>query len=164
MRVIGVEWQREMARRPIRAKWLSNCSGPEIQQLNRLRLKGDSMMYEDVILAWSHRERIRIFLAEEEGHIIGWTSVLLPGSGNEFLIPAKSKNIPVYTYINRAYRGLGLGNRLLKMAYKFLRERKYKPTVFYWNTASSRFFKNFKKREAPKLVIRSNTEWWDIYG
>ena len=43
-----------MSRTRINSKWLSNCTGEELQQMNRLRFKGDSMMYEDVIneLMW----------------------------------------------------------------------------------------------------------------
>jgi GNAT superfamily N-acetyltransferase len=121
------------------------------------------MMYEDVICAKTHRERIRIFIAEEDGHIVGWSSVLLPGAGNEFPIPYGSKFAPIYTYINRAYRGLGLGKRLLRMSYNFLRKRRYKPTVFYWGDASHEFFKRVKKEHAPKLQIHRTREWWDIY-
>jgi len=153
----------------IRPKWLSNCSGAELQQLNRLRLKGESMMYEDVLGCCyaKHRARIRVFLARDAtGHIVGWSCTMLPPTKKspryEYAIPKKTKNTPVYTYVNRAYRGLNLGKRLLLRAANFSVKRRYKPTVFFWNEKSSRFFADMQE-SISKLQIYDVSEWWELY-
>lgn len=158
-----------MTRIRIRPKWLSNCTGEELQQLNRLRLKGDSMMYEDVIGCCynKHRKRIRVFLAREEtGRIVGWSCALLPPEKGtpfyEYAVPAGTKHAPVYTYVSKTYRGLNLGRRLLANAARFTIEQRYKPTVFFWNEKSSKFFWNVQE-SVSKLQVFDVTEWWDIY-
>jgi hypothetical protein len=130
--------------------------------MNRLRFKGDSMMYEDVICAAVGRNKIRIFIAEEDGHIIGWCAALLPGTGDQYQIPSYTKNTPIYTYVNRARRGLNVGRRLLGRASSFLLKRKYKPTVFYWDDSSCSFFED-ANRKIKKLSVCDIDEWWDLY-
>lgn len=149
----------------IRQKWLSNCNGEELQQLNRLRFKGDSMMYEDVILAVYQRDRIRVFLAEEEKHIIGWSCALLPPDDGETIfypVPEGSENAPVYTYVARSHRKTGLGKRLLRNASGFVDRQGYTPTVFFYDEKSSVFFANLMDK-IPALEVCDIDEWWDIF-
>jgi len=158
-----------MARRPIREKWLSNCSGEELKQMNRLRLKGDSMMYDDVICTPTGRDKIRVFLVKEDGkRIVAWSCVLLPPKRGEncpcyiFNKLTWIKNFPIYTYVNKAYRKMGIGKRLIRRASKFILARNGWPTVFFYNEPSSKFFASLQE-EIPKLEIYDIIEWWDIY-
>ena len=83
-----------------------------------------------------------------------------------YAIPANTKYIPIYTYVNRAYRGMAIGKRLLKRAAGFTtsqrKRNRYKPTVFFWNEKSSAFFARMQE-SLPRLQIYDVEEWWDLY-
>jgi GNAT superfamily N-acetyltransferase len=125
------------------------------------------MMYEDVICCiWQkHRKLIRVFLAKEGERIVGWSCALLPPAEDSklyYVVPKKTKHTPIYTYVNRAYRGLNLGKRLLSRAANFSIKRRYKPTVFFWNEKSSSFFANMQE-SVSKLQVYDVSEWWELY-
>lgn len=157
-----------MRRTRINSKWLSNCTGKELQQLNRLRLKGDSMMYEDVILAPFYRDRMRVFLLKEYGNIIGWSVTILPITEKEYkakpFYPTNygTNYAPVYTYVHSKCRKAGYGRRLLTAASKFCVKNGVKPCVFFWNEASSRFFAGVNEGY-PALEVFDCFEWWDLF-
>lgn len=148
----------------IRPKWLSNCTGNELRQMNRLRFKGDSMMYEDVILLPKYRDRVRVFLAKEDARIVAWCCLLLPPSMDYplYVVPKRTKYTPIYTYVNKAYRGLRLGRRLLKRAAWVAVTERYKPTVFYWDDGSQAFFESVR-RDVSKLQIFDVAVWDEVY-
>ena len=157
-----------MSRTRINSKWLSNCTGAELQQLNRLRLKGDSKMYDDVILAVWHQERIRIFLLKQEGKIIAWSSCILPVTKKDFkakpihATPPGTKKVPIYTYVNSKCRKKGYGRRLLKAAIKYTKES-YLPVAFWWDSASAEFFTSVAATD-PALKVFDIFEWRDVFG
>jgi len=155
-----------MSRIRIRPKWLSNCSAEELQQLNRLRFKGDSMMYEDVIKLPlnEHRQLVRVFLAKDGENIVGWSCSLFPPKKKSclYVVPNKTKYVPIYTYVSRAHQGEGLGKRLLKRAATNAISQRYKPAVFFWDEGSSKFFAKIRE-DVPKLEIFDVSEWWNLY-
>ncbi len=157
-----------MRKARINNKWLSNCTSEELQQMNRLRFKGDSMMYEDVILAPFHRDKIRIFLLREGDKIVGWSSVLLPVTKSAYLkrpiYPTKpgTRLGPVYTYIKAACRKKGYGERLLLAGSKYAVSCNKSPIAFYHNDASRRFFDKVAS-SYPKLKREHIDKWWYLF-
>ncbi len=157
-----------MGKTRINSKWLSNCTGEELKQINRLRFKGDSMMYEDIILAPYHRDKIRVFFLKKDGKIIGWSSCLMPITEEEFvnkpIYPTSpdTEHTPVYTYVHSGYRKFGYGGRLLLVASKFAVKSKLRPTVFFWNEQSNKFFDSVRRKE-PKLEVLDVARWWDLF-
>jgi hypothetical protein len=132
--------------------------------MNRLRFKGDSMMYEDVILCSRYRDKIRVFFIKEDGNTIGWSCLILPPPKFYTLYPIHpaSKHTPVYTYVKRSCRKGGFGRRLLIAASKYAVKLNYKPTVLFWDEGSSTFFAGVRNK-FPKLVVEDVSEWEDLF-
>lgn len=157
-----------MSRTRINSKWLANCTGQELKQMNRLRFKGDSMMYEDVILAPYHRDKMKVFLLKQEGEIIGWSVTILPITKAEFskkpIYPTKygTQYAPVYTYVHSKHRKNGYGKRLLIAASKFCVKKGKTPVVFFWDEHSSSFFLG-ASRAYSNLEVFAVEEWWDLF-
>ena len=163
------DWCYNWDRVRIRPKWLYNCTPKECQQLNRLRFKGDSLMYEDVIMLPMnyHRKLVRVFLARHGPRIVGWSCALLPPPGDytysrQYVVPFEAKHTPIYTYVSRRYQGSGLGKRLLKRAANYVVSQKLKPTVFFYDEGSSAFFVTVSK-DVPELEVFDIAEWFDVY-
>jgi len=157
-----------VSRTRINSKWLSNCTGHELKQMNRLRFKGDSMMYEDVLCAKQNRDKMKIFFLKQEGEIIGWSVAILPITKAEFnknpIYPTKygTNYAPVYTYVHSQQRKHGYGRRLLLHASKFCIKKGKIPCVFFWNEKSSSFFSGVSCAY-PKLQVFDVSEWWDLF-
>lgn len=158
-----------MSRTRINSKWLSNCTGEELKQMNRLRFKGDSMMYTDVLLAPCRRDKIRVFFLKKEGKIIGWSSCITPLTVTEHAVARRmyptspgTTKAPVYTYVNSSYRKTGYGRRLLLTASRYAHKNGFSPIAFFWDEKSSRFFLGASKAYQP-LEVFDITEWFDIF-
>lgn len=133
----------------ILSKKLSNFNKLELEQLNRLTLKGNSLMREEILQSTGEtRKYIRVFYVKVDKKIIAWSSIQLPKSRRTH------KYIKVYTYVMKKYRQNGFGKRLITAANKFLEQNYYVPRVFAWDTSSFKFFNRCRKIGLPLNVIK----------
>jgi len=156
-----------VSRTRINDKWLSNCTGEELRQMNRLRFKGDSMMYEDIILAPYHRDKIRIFLLKKDGVTVAWSGVITPISRAvrrkkpDYPTRGGTKYSPIYTYVSQAHRKSGFGKRLLRATANYSKSKRYIPVAFWYDKKSNAFFVK-AKQHIPHLRIFDISKWWDL--
>lgn len=164
----GTVLERVGMRTRINDKWLVNCTSKELQQMNRLRFKGDSMMYQDIICQKAHRDRIRIFFLKEGSHIVGWSATILPITKKEFMdypcYPTSygTTYAPVYTYVKAALRGSGYGKRLLLSGARFAISKQRVPVTFYHDATSQKFFELVCARH-PELKTHHIDNWWKLF-
>jgi len=150
-----------MAKVKINTKWLCNLTPGERAQLNRLTLKIDSMMREDVLWRKERLDVIRVFIAKDDaGKILGWSSVILPCKEVFFPVAPRSKYLPIYTYVMQKHRRKGVGGRLIRAASKFITDRQFKPHVIAWDTRSLGFFS--KCKEDRGIAIRIAKDFYKV--
>lgn len=135
--------------------YLSNLSKEEVRRLYYLTLRSRSMMKDYVLKRKKHGESIRVFLANLDNKIIGWSCAILPHPN--FCIPVKpnAKLSTIYVYIQYKYRKKGIGEKLILAASNFIVEKGLKPVVYGWNRNSLDFF-TICQENIPNLVIRDH--------
>lgn len=110
----------------------------------------------------SHDERYPLYVAEENGEIRGWTCIS----------PFSDKSAYRYTvensvYINKEYRGNGLGKRLLEHTINISKELGYKAIIALItsdNTASCKLHSDLGFYEVGKMqkVGYKFEKWLDV--
>jgi len=118
-------------------KTLNEITTKDRRVLNGLTLRPASGMRDDVLSKKDNLDSYHIFMAKQQGLVIGW-AVLFP----ENLVDCFYKNSEdycCYVYVRYSARRKGVGTRLLKKVTK-LAKSKGNVKVFPWDDRSDKFF------------------------
>ena len=119
-------------------KNLSEITAKERKVLNSLTLRPSSGMRDDVLSKRKDLDQYEVFLAKQEGKIIGW-AVLFP---ENLVGPFYCTSISYcsYVYVRYTNSRCGIGTKLLKRVIKKAKKLKVKVRVFPWDDRSDNFF------------------------
>jgi len=114
----------------VSSKTLDKVTSAERAMLNRLTLRGDSLMRDDILHRKDFLEDINVFIARVDGKIVGWSCIF----------PNGYKHCSIYTYVAYSHRRQGIGKRLLNKAVECAKRRRLDVSVYPWDNRSEKFF------------------------